>query len=130
MKYRCKYEYQRQFGNPLHIWSLVGARGGIHVHITVYSAEFSKKYGQGYSGGIEVHYRNPPKALADQPPSHDECQLLKCPCWHDGSSLQAEEYWIPLWIAAPNDHDGMFRLLERTADKVFADDNDDAEDSP
>ena len=110
--YRFKYTYESLHGNATHIWSAVGARGAIHLHITDYGEEHGQKYGQRYSGGIETHWRAPPEYMQDQPPSQDECWLLHCPCWHDGSSLQVSEFWIPRWLASPDDHDAMFALLE------------------
>lgn len=109
-KYRCKYNYEVVFDSPRHTWSVIGANAGLHLHITD-----GKRYAQSedmrYSGGIEIHYRYPPEYMQDQPPSQDKCWLLKCPCWHDGSSLQASEIWIPRWLMDPHDHDRMFRGL-------------------
>lgn len=115
-KYRCTYEYTVRHGWPFHVWTLVGARGGIHLHISDRGEK--DEYGR-YSGGIEIHHRSPPEYMQDQPPSHDECHVLKAPCWHDGSSLQASERWIPAWLADPHDHDRMFRLLAVDADHHF-----------
>lgn len=108
-KYRSKYEYSCPFGRPRHVWSSVGAQGAMHLHISDCGEEHERKYGERYSGGIEIHYRTPPSNRA---PDHDQCWLLKGPCWHDGSSLAATEHWIPLWLASPEDHDRMFHLLE------------------
>ncbi len=111
MKWRAKYEYQVQFGNPVHTWSIVGPASGLHLYITDQGKEYAEKYGDRYSGGIETHYRSPPAYMADDAPSHDNCWLLCCPCWHDGSSLQVTEFWIPFWQSNPNDHDRMFLAL-------------------
>ncbi len=107
--YRCKYEYSRRHGNPFHVWSLIGAHGGLHLHI----GEFAE------DSGIEVHYRTPPDYMENQPPSDDHCWLLKTPCWHDGSSLQATEVWIPLWKSLNGDHDAMFDALRQEAAQRF-----------
>ena len=106
-KYRCKYEYNREFGQPSHLWSVVGELGAMHLSIRAY--ELDKK--TNWCGGLEIHYRHAPDYMRGDAPSHECCWLLEGPCWHDGSSLQAEEVWIPLWKAAPHDHDRMFELL-------------------
>ena len=111
-KYKHKYEYSYSYGqHPFHVWSCVGSRGAIHVHITDYGEKHAAEYGNRYSGGIEIHYRQPPSYM-DTPPSQNKCWLLGGPCWHDGSSLQASEYWIPSWKLAPHDHEAMFNLIE------------------
>lgn len=111
MKFRCKYEYHKPFGHPTHVWTCIGRHGAVHFHVTDMGEDF--KYGDRYSGGLEVHYRQPPEHMRDQAPSHDKCWLIGCPCWHDGTSLYASETLIPFWLAAPHDHERMFRLLER-----------------
>ena len=108
--YRCTYEYSKPFGSPKHNWSVIGARGAVQLHITVVD-----KYGP--SGGIEIHYLQPPEYMKNDAPSHDICWLLKCPCWHDGSSLQAEEVWIPRWQDDPHNHDAMFIALQRVLEE-------------
>jgi hypothetical protein len=109
MKYKFKYEYTNDFGTPRHTWSLVGAKGGLHLHISeLKTAQFEDEK---YSGGIEIHYRYPPEYRENDAPSHNNCWLLGCPCWHDGSSLQVSEIWIPLWKVDKHDHDRMFGLL-------------------
>jgi len=114
-KYRCSYEYSQKWGKPQHVWTCIGAHGALHLHI--HDAQCDK-YGR-YSGGIEIHYRTPPEHMADDAPSSDDCWLLKCPCWHDGSSLQATEDWIPFWLADPHDHDGIFKRLESEMSQRF-----------
>lgn len=94
-KTRSWYRYEVKFGQQQHMWCVVTARGGVHVWASQYKP--SKDAPPEYTGGIEVHYRTPPSYMADQPPSHDECFLLKAPCWHDGSSLQFEERWLPMF---------------------------------
>ena len=114
-KYTCKYEYKRDiYDVPLHTWSVVGKPGGIHLHIRE-----SGKPDHPYFGGLEVHYRQPPDYMKDKPPSQEHCWLLDAPCWHDGSSLQAEEIWIPLWRTMPNDHDRMLACLTQRWREAF-----------
>ncbi len=117
-RYRLKYEFAYHYGAPRHTWSAVGAKGAVHLHITA-----PVKEGDPTHGGIELHYRQPPRGMEDIPPSHDDCGLLHQPCWHDGSSLQAEEYWIPLWRQLGNDHAAMLTQLAGHADKMFEDED-------
>ena len=104
-KYRCKYEYTNA---KRHVWSVVGRHLAIHLHIS------EPLPGMDYepSGGIEIHYRQPPHYMEDDPPSHENCMFLGGPCWHDGSSHAASEVWIPRWQANPHDHERMFDLLK------------------
>lgn len=118
MKYRCKYEFTIDL-YPRHTWSLVGRHLGIHLHIGDLSNRLSKDPDGGLSGGIEFHFRAPPEHMGDEAPSQDHCWLLKAPCWHDGSSLQASEVWIPQWLelrGVPDEHERMFELLEAEAE--------------
>ena len=121
--YRFKYEYTRRFGQGEHTWSAVGAKGAVHLHVTDYGQDHDTRYmPDRYSGGIEIHYRYPPEYMAKKAPDHDRCCLLNAPCWHDGSSLQASERWIPHWQefqGAPDEHDRMFALLEVEMDSRF-----------
>lgn len=73
------------------IFAVVGERGGMHFWF--HEDSDGEKH-----GGIEQHSRKPMYDW-DRAPSNDKCWLLDGPCWHDGSSLQAEEFWIPLYNA-------------------------------
>ncbi len=115
--YRGEYVYHNPWGNPKHMWKVVLAGGGIHLYVADMGENYNPEYGERYSGGIEIHYRHPPSYMDHEPPSHDECFLLKAPCWHDGSSLQASEYWIPLWLTDPHNHERMFHLLAQYFNK-------------
>lgn len=112
-RYICKYEYSRRFGDAYHVWSVVGALGAVHLHITDQGKD--NKIGR-YYGGIEVHRRQSPDGRA---PDHELCPFLHGPSWHDGSSLAATEIWIPFWIARRDEHDAMFAKLEIEADREF-----------
>lgn len=113
MKYRCKYEYRNEFGNPKHVWTCIGRYGAMHFHVTDMGEKWAQEHGRDerFSGGLEIHYRTPPDYMAEQAPSQDKCWLIGCPCWHDGTSLYAHETLIPMWRAAPDDHERMFRIL-------------------
>lgn len=62
-----------------------------------------------WSAGFETHSPTPTEC---RPPAHGECWALsgRC-CWHDGSSLYAEESWLPAWLRNPHDHHAIFRRL-------------------
>ncbi len=110
-KYRNKYEFTVRGEYKNHVYTCIGARGAIHFHVTDYGELF--QFGPRYSGGLEVHYRQPPDYMRDDAPSQDKCWLIGCPCWHDGTSLYASEFLIPYWQANPQDHDRMFCCLEK-----------------
>ena len=117
----CKYTYWVQFGSIKHQWECIGGAGGIHLHISIYKGIlYSEKEDETYSesAGIEYHYRIPPFNKHDAP-SQSNCWLLKTPCWHAGSSLYAEEVFLPYWKNSPHDHDGMFRKLKVEYNRVF-----------
>lgn len=116
MKYRSEYRYFNRFGTPTHIWQVIGAKGAIHLHITESGIEEMEYY-----GGLEMHWRSPPNYMKNNAPSQDECSILKCPCWHDGSSLAATETWIPRWLLDKHNHEHMFRLLEKELESLLGD---------
>ena len=119
MKYRCKYEFTAEFSER-HTWSIVGRHLGIHLHITDLSKMPGVDLDGRLSGGVEYHFRQPPEHMKDEAPSQDRCWLLKAPCWHDGSSMQVSDVWIPHWLefrGAPDEHARMFRLLEREVEE-------------
>jgi len=114
MKYRSKYEYTNEFSKR-HVWTVIGRHGAIHLHISEVSMGSDKP--DSISGGVEYHYRVPPEYMSDDAPSHDRCSILQGPCWHDGTSSWATDHWIPLWQAAPHEHDRMFELLQGAMEK-------------
>ena len=109
--YRYKYSTELMLGKWTHSYTLVGMNGGVQLHISgphVYDGE------EHWSAGVEAHSRRPTN---DGPPSHDHCWLLKCPCWHDGSSLLAQEVFLPLFMRG--DHDAIFLKLALHADEML-----------
>ena len=119
MKYRNEYRYHCPFGHPKHIYICRGRHGAMHFHITDLGEVHAKKYGHRYSSGLEAHHRTPPSYMDDRAPSHEECWVIGGPCWHDGTSLYAEESLLPFWLQDPHDHERMFRLLEREYEDRF-----------
>lgn len=68
-------------------------------------------------GGFEVHSCIP---TDDSPPSHGRCaQLSDRPCWHDGSSLYATEYWIPLWERTRGNTDNDHSIFASLVSEYF-----------
>lgn len=121
-KYRCEYKYGKPWGNPNHTWTVIGARGAMHFHVSDIGEANVKSHDldRRYSGGLECHYRFAPDYMADQAPTQDKCWLLGCPCWHDGTSLYAQETIIPFWLTSPHDHDRMFNFLIREYEDRFS----------
>jgi hypothetical protein len=103
-----------------HSYELIGRHGGLHFHVLEHGAEMLKQGCDPFGAGLEVHYRQPPDGMAGLPPSHDECWLLKCPCWHDGTSLYAQETLLPMWEQLRGIPESVFRFLAHDADSRFA----------
>lgn len=105
-----KYIWSMPFGNPSHRWELVGAGGALHFHATIV-----EKYGT--SCGLEVH-----RLEGEGAPHHVNCPLTGGRCWHDGTSLYAEEKLWPVISAylKTGDHEQIFRLLECEADAMLS----------
>lgn len=119
-KYRYAYRVTFFAGQWQHSYELVGAKGGLSLGISgphVYDGM------DHWGAGLETHSRTP--LYGDEAPNHDECWLLKCPCWHDGTSLYAQEVYLPLALAGA--HDRIFRLMVRDADEKWAIKCDDGE---
>jgi hypothetical protein len=106
-----KYTWQKRFGSVRHQWQLIGPDGGIHFH-----ASLDDKYPP--SCGLEIHYL---KKQGDDAPSQVPCWLLHAPCWHDGTSLYANDHLWPMieGYLRGAEHDQIFRILEREADSRF-----------
>ncbi len=109
------------------IVDLTEDRGAIHFWVTDNGFADEHRLDRFY-GGIESHYTrwSRPEYFEAKDPTNDPCDVLGGgqPCWHDGSSLYAEENLIPLWRAVYNiPHEGspagiqeMFRHLVGDAD--------------
>lgn len=108
--------YQRPGGYWAHSYDLVGRWGGVNFHVTDFGKD-NPDFPDRYSAGLEYHFRQPPSYMADLPPSHDECWLLKAPCWHDGTSLYAQEKLLPLFDG--QNHLALFLRLASDADDQF-----------
>lgn len=113
-KYRFEMKQYFRYGTWEREWALVGRHGGVHLHI---SGPHKYDNTENWSAGLEFHYRNPPDYMENDAPSHDECWLLHCPCWHDGTSLYAQERYLPMALAG--DDAGILRSMTRDADEKF-----------
>lgn len=109
-RYRLQMRVYLQFGSWRYSYELVGAKGGLHLHVT---GPHNYDGADHWSAGLEAHSRTPLHEV--EAPSHDECWLLKCPCWHDGTSLYAQEAYLPLVLGGA--HESVFRRLVRDADE-------------
>jgi hypothetical protein len=109
-----KYEWTKPFNSVRHNWSLIGPKGAINFHVTI-----SEQFGD--SAGLEIHRLSPAEYQRDDPPSHLDCWLLKAPCWHDGTSLYANETLWPMLkpMLMSGDHECIFRFLESEARERF-----------
>ena len=121
-QFRNEYRYAPRFGNPEHIWTCIGSLGAMHFHATDLGEEYEARHGIRYSAGLEIHSRAP---LSDQPPN-EKYWLIGGPCWHDGTSLYAQERVVPYWRQEPDNHERMFRFLEREYENRFIRDREDA----
>ncbi len=109
MRLETKYKMVMNFGNWRHEWSVVGGRGAISVWLNE---------GKEVYGGVEIHYRTPPKYMAEDAPSRIKCEFLGAPCWHDGSALAAES-WISFWNSGRCDNKKMIKMVEEEYKRRF-----------
>lgn len=112
--YRYQYRLSLRYGSWAHSYELVGRHGALHLHIN----DMGEKHADRYSAGLEIHYRSPPEYMDDKPPTHDECWLMKCPCWHDGTTLYAETHFLPMFDGV--NHERLFLALATEADERFS----------
>jgi len=113
-RYRYRLRVDFFAGSWRYDYSLIGAKGGMNLHVT---GPHHYDNSDHWSAGLETHSRTP-LYDDDAPPSHDECWLLKCPCWHDGTSSYAQDTYLPMVLRA--DHAAVFRQMIRDADSRWA----------
>ncbi len=104
-----KYTWSKPWGSVHHRWEFVGPNGAVHFSVSLTE-------GYGSTAGLEFH------ALSgDGAPDHLNCALTGGRCWHDGTSLYAQETVWPATEAMlrHGDHDGIFRALEREYEDHF-----------
>lgn len=107
-RYKYEYRYLPRHGSATHSYEIVGRFGALQLHI--------KEYENNLHAGLEIHYIQPLSHMRDVP-SNMDCWLTKTPCWHNGTSLYAEEYFLPHFTR--QNHQEMFDLLTQEADRHF-----------
>lgn len=117
--YRYRFRCDMFAGAWRYNWELVGAKGGLNLHI---SGPHVYDKAEHWSAGLEYHSRAP-RGSDNSPPSHDECWLIHAPCWHEGTSLYAEETYLPLFHAGEFGY--ILQRLARDARRYFEEDHDD-----
>lgn len=109
-----RYRYQLRIhlfaGKWRYDYELIGAHGGMNLHVDGPHRYDGSTH---WSAGFEIHSRTPMNG--DMPPSHDQCWLLHCPCWHDGTSMYAQEHYLPMVLAGH--HEAVLRSMIRDADE-------------
>lgn len=91
-------------------WCVIGRNGAVDFHCLNEAGPF------GRVGGVEYHMRAAPAYSEKAAPDHENCWLIGCPCWHDGSSLYATEVLIPLLERSGDD--AVWNQLEREYGKL------------
>jgi hypothetical protein len=106
-----KYTWSKPFTSVRHSWELRSQKGGIHFHATITD-------GYGASCGLEFHSAEP---IGDDAPHHIDCPITGGRCWHDGTSLYANEHLWPMieGYLRGGEHEFIFRMLEREHDRHF-----------
>jgi len=118
--YIGKYEVTWSASGPVHVWSLAGFHGGVHLHIHGYRTSPDEEYR--WSGGVEAHRKSPPDY--SEPPSHADCWLTGGLCWHDGTSLWATEHWIPRFLRGEEPEKILQSLVVWADEQLLPADND------
>lgn len=97
-------------GDLRHSFAVIGPKGAVEFWFHTDDMECS---------GFEKHSRTGAGHWdSDTTPSHPSCGLLDGqPCWHDGTSLWASEYWVPGYEAAGEDW--VWNRLERAYAEQF-----------
>lgn len=92
-------------------WSISGEHGSIAFWVIKNDPDVQRMLGELYTGGVETHYRKAPEYMDERKPSQEICHLNHGPCWHDGTSLWAREYWIPYIL--PQGDEAIWQRLEQ-----------------
>jgi hypothetical protein len=108
-----------------HKWNfaVIGKKGAVHFwRFAPQGEEAFLSDLERVGAGIEQHSRTP-LCEENKPPDHQRCWLTEGPCWHDGSSLYAEEVYMPLWFSCNvhGDYEPLWQMLEMEYSSRFAD---------
>ena len=120
MDLKCEYRFDYQYDKPRHRYLCIGGAGVVAFNVRELNLGRNRDDDeQRFQGGVEFYSRTPFEGRPhDAPIGHVD--FVGGPAWHDGSSLLAEEMFIPAWIRDPNDHEFMFQLLTNQYMRVFA----------
>lgn len=89
-------------------WGISGEFGSISFWIERDSSSSSREF----YGGVEFHYNEKSKPDYMSEGSHHKiCMQSGGECWHDGTSLWASEYWIPMIL--PQGDEAIWKRLEQ-----------------
>lgn len=108
-----RYRYRLDFfaGDWTHDYVVEGRDGAVQFHVT------DNLYSGRHSCGLESHSTTP---IANRPPDHARCPALSDrACWHDGTSLYAEERILPMWLEMHRSPDAFFGMLVTEYRKRF-----------
>lgn len=87
-KYKYKYTLERYFNMGwYHSWVIESASGAVQLWFRVYD-----KIDLEMAGGVENHYRECPYYMEGRAPSYHNCSIVGGICWHDGSSMAADNF--------------------------------------
>jgi hypothetical protein len=105
-----EYRYEKrtyiQFGRKTERWCVEGATMALEFWVRPYELDGRKEY----SAGVEHHSATPPPDSRSAP-DHALCWCLSLrACWHDGSSLQGQE-WVRWWEETGATDESVFRRL-------------------
>jgi hypothetical protein len=108
MRFNNEYRYTNQGFGDDHNYVVRGRHGAAQFHV-----HERGEHGIDTFAGLEWHYRSPPSHMADDCPSHEQCHWLgNNACWHDGTSLYAQEKLLPLWQGCKGDPAEMLKYIE------------------
>lgn len=75
-------------------WAIIGDAGAVEFQGIAHCVGMNDRDAYNLSFkpyGIEYHFRTPPEYSAGKPADHENCWLIGGPCWHDGSSMAADD---------------------------------------
>ncbi|MCF0075463.1 hypothetical protein LZD49_33600 [Dyadobacter sp. CY261] len=100
-----------KFPNNREEWCVTGEYGSLSFWVSAHTSELSLSWGETHYGGVENHYNEKSKpSYLDESAKHTDCNYNGGLCYHDGSSLWAEEHWIPYIL--PRGNEGIWQELE------------------
>lgn len=108
MKYNGhKYTMTPRHDWIIHNWVVHCVEGAVELNVQLHK---EGKYDP--ACGLEFHSRTP---VRNEAPAHVDCHVLKCPCWHDGTSMYATTLWEDYGLrrlCENGQHDAILSQLE------------------